>query len=74
MTIKQYRAHFNKSIKHLYPTSEIDSFFFLILEEYIGFKRIDIVLKSDFKAISILFKPMYSSNIRKKKESISEVG
>jgi len=48
MTIKQYRAHFNKSIKHLYHTSEIDSFFFLILEEYIGFKRIDIVLKSDF--------------------------
>ena len=48
MTIKQYRAHFNKSIKHLYPTSEIDSFFFIILEEYIGFKRIDIVLKSDF--------------------------
>ena len=48
MTIKQYRAHFNKSIKHLYPTSEIDSFFFLILEEYIGFKRIDIILKSDF--------------------------
>ena len=48
MTIKQYRAHFNKSIKHLYPTSEIDSFFFLILEEYIGFKRIDIVLKSNF--------------------------
>ena len=48
MTIKQYRAHFNKSIKHLYPTSEIDSFFFLILEEYMGLKRIDIALKSDF--------------------------
>jgi len=48
MTIKQHRAHFNKSLKHLYPTSEIDSFFFLILEEYMGLKRIDIVLKSDF--------------------------
>jgi release factor glutamine methyltransferase len=48
MTIKQYRAHFNKSIKHLYPTSEIDSFFFLILEEYMDLKRIDVVLKSDF--------------------------
>jgi release factor glutamine methyltransferase len=48
MTIKQHRAHFNKSIKHLYPTSEIDSFFFLILEEYMGLKRIDIALKSDF--------------------------
>jgi len=30
MTIKQYRAHFNESLKHLYPTSEIDSFFFII--------------------------------------------
>jgi len=48
MTIKQYRAHFNESLKHLYPTSEIDSFFFIMLEEYMGFKRIDIVLKSDF--------------------------
>ena len=48
MTIKQHRAHFNKSLKHLYPKSEIDSFFFLILEEYMGLKRIDIVLKSDF--------------------------
>ena len=48
MTIKQYRAHFNESLKHLYPTSEIDSFFFIISDEYMGFKRIDIVLKSDF--------------------------
>ena len=48
MTIKQYRAHFNESLKHLYPTSEIDSFFFLILEEYMDLKRIDVVLKSDF--------------------------
>ena len=48
MTIKQYRAHFNESLKYLYPTSEINSFFFIILEEYMGFKRIDIVLKSDF--------------------------
>ena len=48
MTIKHYRAHFNESLKHLYPTSEIDSFFFIISDEYMGFKRIDIVLKSDF--------------------------
>ena len=48
MTIKQYREHFNESLKLLYPTSEIDSFFFLILEEYMDLKRIDVVLKSDF--------------------------
>ena len=48
MTIKQCREHFNESLKHLYPTSEIDSFFFLILEEYMDLKRIDVVLKSDF--------------------------
>ena len=48
MTIKQYREHFNESLKLLYPTSEIDSFFFMISEEYMDLKRIDVVLKSDF--------------------------
>lgn len=48
MILKQFREHFNKSLEHLYPITEIDTFFFLILEEYSGLKRIDIVLKSDF--------------------------
>lgn len=49
MIIKQYRNYFNETLKTIYPITEIDSFFFLLLEEYLGFRRVDIVLKSDFK-------------------------
>jgi len=49
MIVKQYRNYFNETLKTIYPITEIDSFFFLLLEEYLGFRRVDIVLKSDFK-------------------------
>ena len=49
MIVKQYRNYFNETLKTTYPITEIDSFFFLLLEEYLGFRRVDIVLKSDFK-------------------------
>ena len=49
MNIKKFRDYFNKTLKKLYPTSEIDTFLFLLLEEYLNFKRIDIVLKSNFE-------------------------
>ena len=49
MIVKQYRNYFNETLKKIYPITEIDSFFFLLLEEYLGFRRVDIVLKSDFK-------------------------
>ena len=49
MNIKKFRDYFNKTLKKIYPTSEIDTFLFLLLEEYLNFKRIDIVLKSNFE-------------------------
>ena len=49
MIVKQYRNYFNETLKTIYPITEIDSFFFLLLEEYLGFRRVDIILKSDFK-------------------------
>ena len=49
MNINKFRDYFNKTLKKLYPTSEIDTFLFLLLEEYLNFKRIDIVLKSNFE-------------------------
>ena len=49
MNIKKFRDYFNKILKKLYPTSEIDTFLFLLLEEYLNFKRIDVVLKSNFE-------------------------
>ena len=52
MNIKKFRDYFNITLKKLYPTSEIDTFLFLLLEEYLNFKRIDIVLKSNFEISS----------------------
>ena len=49
MNIKKFRDYFNKTLKKLYPTSEIDTFLFSLLEEYLNFKRIDVVLKSNFE-------------------------
>ena len=49
MNINKFRDYFNKTLKKLYTTSEIDTFLFLILEEYLNFKRIDVVLKSNFE-------------------------
>ena len=52
MNIKKFRDYFNKTLKKIYPTSEIDTFLFLLLEEYLNFKRIDVVLKSNFEISS----------------------
>ena len=49
MTVKKFRDYFNNTLIKLYPISEIDTFLFLLLEEYLNFKRTDLVLKSNFK-------------------------
>jgi release factor glutamine methyltransferase len=49
MTIKSYRTHFSKALSSLYPKTEITSFFFILVEEYLNLKRIDITLNPDFK-------------------------
>ena len=49
MNIKKFRDYFNNTLIKLYPISEIDTFLFLLLEEYLNFKRIDVVLKSNFE-------------------------
>ncbi|WP_405568051.1 peptide chain release factor N(5)-glutamine methyltransferase [Polaribacter sp. Asnod6-C07] len=49
MILKQFRTHFKNELSEIYPTTEIDSFFFLLIDEYLGLQRIDTVLKPDFK-------------------------
>ena len=61
MIVKQYRNYFNETLKTIYPITEIDSFFFLLLEEYLGFRRVDIVLKSDFKITQETLKLLQSA-------------
>ncbi|AOW18945.1 protein-(glutamine-N5) methyltransferase, release factor-specific [Polaribacter vadi] len=49
MVIKDFKNFFKNSLSEIYPTTEIDSFFFLLMEEYLDLQRIDTVLKPDFK-------------------------
>lgn len=48
MILKDFKSVFTKQLSSVYPQSEIDSFFFILIEEILGFKRIDSVLKADF--------------------------
>ena len=58
MILKKYKSYFTKELASIYPQTEIDTFFFLLVEEYLNFMRIDVVLKSDFNiptALLLLF-------------------
>lgn len=48
MILKQFKTFFSDALSAIYPRTEIDSFFFLLIEEYLGLQRIDSVLKPDF--------------------------
>lgn len=61
MKIREFRDYFKITLKKLYPASEIDTFLFLLLEEYLNFKRIDIVLKSNFNISSEVLTLLKSS-------------
>ncbi len=49
MVLKKLRAHFTEQLKDTYPSTEIDAFFFLLIEEYLKLQRIDLVLNPTLK-------------------------
>jgi len=48
MILKEFKLFFNEALSAIYPKTEIDSFFFILMEEKLKLQRIDTVLKSDF--------------------------
>lgn len=44
MTIKQLKRVFNSELTNLYPQNEIDSFFYILSEEYLDLSKVDIAL------------------------------
>lgn len=48
MTLKNYRQHFNEALFNIYPKTEIDSFFYFLVEDYLNLQRIDVSLHPDF--------------------------
>ncbi|MEX6625695.1 peptide chain release factor N(5)-glutamine methyltransferase [Tenacibaculum salmonis] len=49
MNLQHFKTIFSDDLKSIYPQTEIDTFFFYIIEDYLGFQRIDVIMKSDFK-------------------------
>lgn len=48
MILKEFKLFFNEALSTIYPKTEIDSFFFILMEEKLKLQRIDTVLKPDF--------------------------
>ena len=49
MILKEFQSYFTQELSINYPQTEIDTFFFYLMEEYLNFQRIDLVLKPDFE-------------------------
>ncbi|MBL4605247.1 MAG: peptide chain release factor N(5)-glutamine methyltransferase, partial [Flavobacteriaceae bacterium] len=45
MILKEFRTYFNNLLSDTYPKTEVDTFFFLLIEEYLNLQRIDISLQ-----------------------------
>lgn len=48
MTLKEFKLFFFEALLALYPKTEVESFFFILIEEKLNLKRIDTVLKPEF--------------------------
>jgi release factor glutamine methyltransferase len=48
MTLTAFKLFFTEALFEIYPKTEIDSFFFILMEEKLKLQRIDTVLKPDF--------------------------
>ncbi|WP_422092220.1 peptide chain release factor N(5)-glutamine methyltransferase [Tenacibaculum ovolyticum] len=52
MQIKQYKITFSKQLSNIYPQTEIDTFFYYLIEEYLSLQRIDLIMQPDFEITS----------------------
>ena len=66
MLLKEYRNHFNKELSAIFPQTEIDSFFFLLIEKELQLKRIDVALHRELSISKEKFEHLYNALSRLK--------
>ena len=49
MTIEKLKIYFAHNLEGLYPSEEIESFFFLLVEKHLNFSKVDTVLKKQYE-------------------------
>lgn len=54
MTLKNFRTYFTDTLKEIYPKTEIDTFFFLLIEEKLNLQRVDSVMQPNFLIIDAI--------------------
>lgn len=60
MLLKEFRNHFNNELSAVFPLTEIDSFFFLLIEKELGLQRIDLALGNQISISEDKFKHLYN--------------
>ncbi len=68
MKLQEFRLLFNKELSALYPKTEIDAFFFRLVENKLNFQSIDVFLKQDFIITIDLLTELKTVLTRLKKE------
>ncbi len=68
MKIKEFRNHFNQVLLGVFPQTEIDSFFFLLVEKELGLQRIDLALNTQISISDEKFKHLYNALSRLKSQ------
>ena len=68
MILKEFRVYFTDALSEIYPKTEIDTFFFLLIEEKLNLQRVDTVMKPDFLITDVLLSELKEIINRLKKE------
>lgn len=68
MLLKQYKSYFSEELISVFPQTEVDSFFFLLIEEYLDLKRINLILQPNIEISSDIKELLDKALERLKKE------
>ena len=68
MILKEFRSFFSDTLSEIYPKTEIDTFFFLLMEEKLNLQRIDTVLKPNFLIVDGILPELKKITKRLQKE------
>ena len=66
MYLKDFRIHFNKELSTLFQQTEIDTFFFLLIEKELELQRVDLVLNTQLSIPKEKFEHLYNALARLK--------
>lgn len=68
MNLKHFRVYFTEQLESIFPKTEIDTFFFLLIEEYLGLQRIDFTLQPTLEIPSKKYDLLNTALTRLQKE------